>query len=155
MAGKSVVHGQGQGEALWMLGGLYEIRLSSDETDGTLTIMEMTIPEGAGPPPHIHDGDETVYVVEGTATYHIGDELIEVGPGSVIHLPAGTTETFEPHGTVRLVLSYRPGGIDKFFSEAAERATSRDVPPPMTSPPDFERLAALASNYGLTLLPPP
>ena len=48
MAGKSVVHGQGESEALWMLGGLYEIRLSSDETDGTLTIMEMTVPEGAG-----------------------------------------------------------------------------------------------------------
>ena len=156
MGDKSVVRSAGESEALWMLGGLYEVKLSSDETNGALTVMEMTIPEGMGPPLHVHDVDETVYVLEGTARYHIGDETVEAGPGSVIHLPAGTWETFEPQGTtVRVLISYRPGGIDKFFVEAGERAKAREVPPPMESPPDFERLAAIASRYGLQLQPPP
>jgi hypothetical protein len=32
-----------------MLGGLYDIRVSSDETDGAMAVIEFTIPEGAGP----------------------------------------------------------------------------------------------------------
>jgi hypothetical protein len=95
-----------------------------------------------------------VTVIDGTARFHIDGDTVELGPGSVAHFPAGTQETFEPLGHVRLVITYTPGGIDKFFAQAGEPATSRQVPPPPTSPPDFEHLAALAQRHGLRLLPP-
>jgi quercetin dioxygenase-like cupin family protein len=154
MADKAIVHTAGRGEAFWMLGGLYEVLLSGDETNGEATIMQMTMPAGMGPPPHTHPGEETVYVVDGTLNYHIAGEVFEGGPGSLFHLPAGTVECFDPTSTARVVVTYRPGGIEKFFAEAGEPAQRREVPPAPTSPPDVARLAEIGQRYGMQIQPP-
>lgn len=54
MGASNVVSKRGEGQAFWMLGGLYEVRVPSEATNGALTVMEMTIPPGMGPPPHTH-----------------------------------------------------------------------------------------------------
>jgi quercetin dioxygenase-like cupin family protein len=151
----TVVRTRGEGRALWMLGGLYEVKVSGEETDGGMTIVEMTIPAGMGPPPHTHPGAEAVYILEGTVRYHIGDETVGGGPGSFFHIPKGTWERFEPTSTVRLLVIYQPGGIDEFFAEAGTDAQARELPPPPESPPDVERLAAIAERYGMEMAPPP
>jgi quercetin dioxygenase-like cupin family protein len=89
----SVKRERGEGQAIWMLGGLYDIRISGDETDGALTLMELTIPPGMAPPPHVHSAAETVYVVEGAVRYHIGDDTFDAGPGAVFHIPARSTSS--------------------------------------------------------------
>jgi quercetin dioxygenase-like cupin family protein len=155
MTEKTVVRKSGDGQAFWMLGGLYEVLLSSDESNGAVTIMHMTIPAGMGPPPHTNPGAESVYVIDGTVTYHIAGEMIDGGPGSLFHVPAGTLEWFEPTSTARVLVTYTPGGIDKFFAEAGEPAQRREVPPPPTAPPDVERLAAIGARYGMEIQPPP
>jgi quercetin dioxygenase-like cupin family protein len=142
------------GHCIWLLGGLYEVLVSSDETEGKATVMQFTIPVGAAPPLHRHDCDETVYVVDGTLSYQIGREIFEGGAGSAFQIPAGTEETFEPTSTVKLVVNYAPGGIDKFFAEAGEPAKARGLPPAPTSQPDLARLAEIGARHGLTLLPP-
>lgn len=154
MSGKAVVSGVGRGRAIWMLGGLYEVLVSGDETNGKTTVMHFTIPVGAAPPLHRHDGDETVFVLEGTLNYHIGGETFEGGPGSVFHIPAGTEENFEPTSMVKLVVHYEPGGIDRFFTAAGEPARTREIPPAPTAPPDIERLAQIGAAHGLHLVPP-
>ena len=151
MGDKLIVRHHGEGEALWMLGGLYEVKAASDETNGQLTVMELTIPEGAGPPPHIHSTGEAVYVIEGKLRYRIGDDTIEAKAGDFFYFPAGTIETFEPIGTVRVLLCYTPGGLDKFFEEYADKATSRTVPK-QAGAPDVERLTKLADKHGLQLV---
>ncbi len=155
MADGSVVRNDGEGDAYWFLGGLYEVRLSSDETNGAVTLMQFTIPEGMAPPLHVHDGDETVTVLEGRARFHIGDETVELGPGAAVFFPAGTQETFEPIGQVKTLVAYTPGGIDKFFAEVGERASTREIPPPPEGPPDFAHLAEVAERNGLRLIGPP
>jgi quercetin dioxygenase-like cupin family protein len=152
---RTVVRNRGEGKALWMLGGLYEVKASSEETDGAMTIMEMTIPAGMGPPPHTHPGAEAVYVLEGTVRYHIDDETVEGGPGSFFCIPKGTWEQFEPTSTVRLLVVYEPGGIEDFFAEAGEEASAHELPPPPESPPDVERLTAIGKRYGMEVAPPP
>ena len=155
MSDKTVVRKSGEGDAYWFLGGLYEVLLSSDDTNGESTIMRFTIPVGMGPPLHSHDQQETVYVVDGTATYHVGGELIDAEPGAIFHFPPGTEETWEPKTTTTVVATYRPGGIDKFFAKLGERATRREVPPAPTSPPDVERLAQEGAKFGLHIQGPP
>ncbi len=155
MTEKTVTRQSGQGQAFWMLGGLYEVLLSSDETNGATTVMQFTVPVGMAPPAHSHSGTETIYVVDGTLTYHIGGELIDAGPGSIFHIPPGTPEFFEPTSTAKLVVTYVPGGMDKFFAEVAEPAQRREIPPAPTSPPDVERLAKVGAKYGMTLEAPP
>lgn len=147
----------GEGTALWFLGGLYEIKVSGEETDGVLTVMEITTPPGYGPPPHRHDGGEVVCVLEGTLTYHIGDEAVEGTPGSVFHIAPGTLEWFEPTGStpLRVLVTYTPGGIDAFFREMGEPALGNTLPPPLTAAPDLARIVEVAAKYGLHIEPPP
>lgn len=152
--GKVIARGAGEGTALWMLGGLYELKATSDETDGEMSVVEMTIPVGMGPPPHIHDCGEATYVLEGTGIYHVDGRTVEAGPGSFFYFPAGTEETFEPTSDMRVLIVYAPGGIDKFFAEAGEPASTREAPPEPDEPPDLESLAAIAAKYGLELRAP-
>lgn len=154
MAANAVVHRAGEGKAFWMLGGLYEVLLSSDETNGATTIMQMTMPAGMGPPPHIHHGvTETVYVIDGTITYEFDGRKVDGGPGSLFRIPADTRERFLPTSTARVLVTYEPGGIDKFFAEAGEPAERREIPPAPASPPDVERLAKVGARYGLDMQP--
>lgn len=149
--GKSLVRPPGHGDAYWVLGGLYEVLASSEETTGASTIMQMTIPEGAGPPPHTHPGSESVYVLEGQVRFHVDDEEHEAGPGAFFHFPAGTLETFEPLTTAKLLVTYEPGGIDRFFAEIGEPAQARELPPPSDTPPDLERVARIGEQYGMQM----
>jgi quercetin dioxygenase-like cupin family protein len=153
MGDKLVMRNRGEGDAIWMLGGLYEVKAAGDETNGAMTVMEVTVPVGAAPPPHIHDCGEAVYILEGRGRYHIGDDVREVGPGSFLYFPAGTIETFEPVETMRVLLIYSPGGMDGFFHEAGDRAQSHTVPP-QAGPPDVERLVEIGNRHGLQLLGP-
>ena len=132
------------------------MRASSDDTGGELTAMEMTIPPGMGPPPHVHQGGESVYVLEGRVRYHIAGDVHEGGPGTFFYVPAGIEENFEPadDNPVRLLVIYTPGGMDRFFAEAGEPAERREIPPPSDTPPDLERLSAVAEKYGLELRVP-
>jgi quercetin dioxygenase-like cupin family protein len=152
--GKTVVRNPGEGEAFWMLGGLYEVKASSDETDGQATIMEMRIPEGSGPPPHTHPGGEAVYIIEGTVRYHIEDDVIEGGPGSFFYIPEGTMENFEPTSEIHILVIYTPGGMEKFFAEAGEKAERYEIPPPPDGPPDIERFVAIGQKYGMNISVP-
>ena len=156
MASTTVINKPGEGDAIWMLNSLYEVRASSDDTGGELTAMEMTIPPGMGPPPHVHEGGESVYVLEGQVRYHIGGDVHEGGPGTFFYVPAGIEENFEPadDNPVRLLVIYTPGGMDLFFEEAGEPAERREIPPPSDAPPDIERLSAIAAKHGLELRVP-
>jgi quercetin dioxygenase-like cupin family protein len=154
MASETVVRAPGEGDAVWMLGGRYEVKVAGEETNGALTVVEMWMPAGMGPPPHTHPGGESVYVLEGRLRYHIGDETIEGGPGSFFHIPEGTLEFFEPTEELRVLVTYTPGGIDGFFADAGEPAQSPGLPPPPDAPPDVERLASIAERYGMDIQAP-
>jgi quercetin dioxygenase-like cupin family protein len=154
MAEKTVARKAGEGTAFWMLGGLYELKASADETGGAMTIMEMTIPAGSGPPPHTHSGGEAVYVIEGKIRYHIEDDVIEGGPGSFFYIPEGTWENFEPTEPVRLLVIYAPGGQEEFFADAGEPAGAHELPPPPEGPPDIEGLMAAAERHGMKIRAP-
>ena len=156
MEGKTVVRKPGEGDAIWMLDSLYEVKASAEETGGELTAMVMTIAPGMGPPPHEHPGGESVYVLEGQVRYHIGGETYEAWPGSFFYIPAGIEENFEPAGDtpIRVFVMYTPGGIDRFFAEAGEPAMRRELPPPSESPPDFERIVRIGAEHGMRISAP-
>ena len=154
MADVTVVCNRDEGDAVWMLGGRYEVKASADDTGGAMTVMEMWMPAGMGPPPHTHPGTESVYVLEGRLRYHIGEQTFEGTPGSFFHIPAGIVENFEPTEESRVLVTYSPGGIERFFTEAGEPARSPGLPPPPDGPPDIERLASIAARYGMEIQQP-
>ena len=48
--------------------------------------------------PHTHNFDQSALVVSGTAKYYVGDQRNEMGPGSVLLIPAGVEHYIEPVG---------------------------------------------------------
>jgi quercetin dioxygenase-like cupin family protein len=144
-----------EGRALWLLGGLYEILVTGDETDGKTTVMRMTAAKGTGSPPHTHPGEEILFVLNGELDIHIGDDVVHATPGAVFYFPAGTREWFEAVTDATVLVTYTPGGIDKFFAEVGEVALARTLPLPSTEPPDFERIIRTAAKYGMNIEAPP
>jgi mannose-6-phosphate isomerase-like protein (cupin superfamily) len=53
---------------------------------------------GMEPRPHSHEFDQIAMITKGTAIYHIGDDPNEVGPGSIMLIPAGVSHYIEPTG---------------------------------------------------------
>jgi quercetin dioxygenase-like cupin family protein len=154
MAAETVINERGEGDAVWMLGGRYEVKASSEQTNGAMTVMELWMPPGMGPPPHTHPGTESVYVLEGRVRYNIGGDTFDGGPGAFFHILPGTLENFEPTEETRVLVVYTPGGIDKFFAEAGEPAAGPGLPPAPEGPPDLERLTSIAARYGMDIQQP-
>jgi quercetin dioxygenase-like cupin family protein len=156
---KAFALGPDQGEALWILGGLYTFKAMGKDTDGAYTLVEVQGPPGFSIPVHLHEREhEGFYVAEGRATIFLADEPVEVPAGSFAFAPIGAKHTFRLDApNTRLILLLTPGnaGHEGMFDEMGEPAKERVLPPPPESPPDPERLAAIASRYGTRIVGPP
>ncbi len=67
------------------------------------SLAEARLPVEAKTTPHYHPQTEEIYyILEGTGSMRIGDELREVGPGDAIAIPPGATHQIENTGSVLL-----------------------------------------------------
>ncbi|MBY6090601.1 MULTISPECIES: cupin domain-containing protein [Rhodobacterales] len=39
------------------------------------------------PKPHKHENEQIAYIVSGTVDFHVGDEVVRMGPGAIITVP--------------------------------------------------------------------
>ena len=53
--------------------------------------------------PHSHDFVQIALILSGTAIYNVGDVPNEVGPGSILVIPAGAEHYIEPTGDERVM----------------------------------------------------
>jgi quercetin dioxygenase-like cupin family protein len=140
------------GLAFWGPGDSYRFLITGAETGGAYFAMEAIVPAGGGPPPHIHrNEDETFYVLEGELEFLLGDRLVTGTAGDFVNVPRGIVHRFHNAGTARarLILTFTPAGIEKFFEETLERADNLDQPPPDNIQEVAARYAEAAPRYGL------
>jgi quercetin dioxygenase-like cupin family protein len=145
----------GEGPSVWVLGDLYTFKINSEDTGGAFAVLESTIAPQNGPPPHLHrNEDESFYVISGDFSFLLGGTQIAAAAGAMVHVPRGSVHTFKNVGAVpgRLLVTVAPGGLEKFFAEFGDPATDPAGPPP-ASPPDMEKLMALAAKYGIEIQP--
>ena len=117
--------------------------------------MEAIVPPGGGPPPHIHrHEDETFYIVEGECGLLLGEEWITAGVGDFVNVPRGTVHRFQNQGTeaMRMILTFTPAGIEKFFEETLERTLDPTAHIPDNVDAVAARYAAAAPRYGIEFL---
>jgi quercetin dioxygenase-like cupin family protein len=146
----------GEGPALWVVGDLYTILASGDDTGGACALIHAVVIPGGGPPPHIHRReDEAFFVIEGDVSFQADGRTIQATAGTWIALPRGSLHTFRNAGTTlaKMLILVSPAGLEKFFAEVGQVATDRSSSPPVT-PADIERLLAVAPRYGLEIQPP-
>jgi quercetin dioxygenase-like cupin family protein len=76
--------------------------VESGDSNGTASVFECYVPANARmPAPHSHDGfEETIYGLEGTTTWTIDGDTVEVGPGEAVCVKRGQIHGFENRGSV-------------------------------------------------------
>jgi quercetin dioxygenase-like cupin family protein len=127
--------------------------LGGEETEGELSLVELSGLPGSGPGPHIDPWRETFYVLDGELTFRYEHDgavrSVVAGPGDAFTVPSGAGHAFSvtsPEPARYLILS-TPAGIDAFFADAGEPIGQATLP---TDPPAFDRdrLVAAFAKYG-------
>jgi quercetin dioxygenase-like cupin family protein len=151
--------GPADGEAMWVLGGLYTWKALGAQTGGEYSLCEVRGPAGFAAPLHSHEREnEGFYVASGEVTLVLAENETRLVEGSFGFAPAGAPHTFRLDSPeARLLLLITPGaaGHEGMFAEMGEPATDRGLPDPPDGPPDFASLAAVAAKHGTTILGPP
>jgi mannose-6-phosphate isomerase-like protein (cupin superfamily) len=125
------------------------IRLSSSDTHGALSIVDITVPPGFGPPRHLHHReDEILRVVNGRLVVWTPDRSFALEPGEVISLPKGVPHTWRSYGDqpVRFVMDCLPGGFENIYPLVVEHQVMLD---------DIVSLAKIAVEFGIEVVGPP
>jgi quercetin dioxygenase-like cupin family protein len=94
------------------------IWVRSEDSEGRVGIVEVTVPAGwEGPPLHHHAFDEAFHVLEGELTFQLGDELVRARAGSFAFVPGGAIHTLAncSEDAARYLLVCTPGGFERRF----------------------------------------
>jgi quercetin dioxygenase-like cupin family protein len=148
--------GRGEGTSFWLLTDLFTFKVVGDDTNGALTVAELTAVPEMGPPPHIHrHSDETFYVLEGTFDFSLAGQPFSAGAGSFVHLPKGVVHTHSAGGgaPARAVVMQSPAGVERFIMEAGQPATDRSIRPAPPSMSELQRVVAIALKHGIEVPP--
>lgn len=145
-----------QAPAYWLVGVLWNIVLSAEDTAGQFTMMDQLMPRGSGPPPHVHERyDEGFFVIAGQIEYVVGAgddrQTLVAEDGASVWIPRGTPHAFRVLSeTARALNFYTPGGFDESISHQATPAARRELPPPGSveaDPTAFPRDEAKRAEY--------
>ena len=125
----------------WMLDGV--------ETDDRVSVVEHPMsPRALAAPLHLHTReDEYSYVLEGRMGALLGDDVVEAGPGDLVHKPRDQWHTFWNAGDepCRILEIIAPAGFERFFMELDAIGGAIRADP--------ETLARLNDRYGLLMQP--
>jgi mannose-6-phosphate isomerase-like protein (cupin superfamily) len=105
-------------------------------------------PRALAAPLHLHTReDEYSFVLEGRMGALLGDDVVEAGPGDLVHKPRDQWHTFWNAGDepCRILEIISPAGFEVFFREL------NDLGGAITADP--EELAQLNERYGLIMQP--
>src|SRR5438876_6936963 len=86
----------GEGRTIAVVGDVYRLLATGDDTNGKYALWEAIVPPGGGPPPHVHSRvEESFYILEGEITFQIGDQRIMTTAGTFANMPVGTPHSFK------------------------------------------------------------
>ncbi len=123
--------------------------IDGDETGGGFSLVEHPMsPRALAAPLHRHlREDEYSYVLEGRMGALLGDEVLQAGPGDLVHKPRNQWHTFWNAGDepCRILEIIAPAGFERFFAELDALGGALAAPP--------EQMAELCGRYELEMQP--
>lgn len=133
-----------------VLGGFpIDSKVSTQDTDGGLFIIENLNQKKGGPPRHLHyEQEEWFYAIEGEYLLEIGEEQFDLSPGDSILAPRKVPHAwaFKGKDNGRLLIAFQPAGLmESFFQELAK----------INGEPDKTVLKRLFNSHGMEITGPP
>jgi quercetin dioxygenase-like cupin family protein len=146
MARQLAVVKSGEGESLSVMGAGVKFLCTADRTDKAWSLMEVALPEGAGPPPHHHPWDEAYYVVQGQVRFSLDGREQVVGAGDFIYAPGGTIHGFQGASAqgARILVFDAPAHAESFF---------REVDRQVKGPSDMSKVPQIGRQHQIEFLP--
>jgi mannose-6-phosphate isomerase-like protein (cupin superfamily) len=138
----SLVLQRGEGTVLEVMRSRVLIRVSSEETGGAFSVVEMNAPAGFQAPPVLHrhlDVDWYGFVEQGEVAMELDGREERIRAGGIVVVPRGVAfRWWNPSAEegVRWHCTYTPGGFERFFIQMYERLTELGgaaTPPQMAS----------------------
>lgn len=130
------------GDLVTVMGIRHRVAVTAGQSGGAFTLLEMSVPHGAGVPAHVHTReDEVFHVVEGAAEFLVGDARVDARAGATVVGPRG-----KPHGfkatsrdACRMLVVVTPGGFERFLGE-------------LRGAKDPASIASVAARYGISFV---
>jgi mannose-6-phosphate isomerase-like protein (cupin superfamily) len=123
--------------------------LGGAEAGGRLSLVEHPMsPRALAAPLHRHSReDEYSLVLEGRMGALLGDEVVEAGPGDLVHKPRNQWHTFWNAGDepCRILEVISPAGFEHYFRELVAMGGVAEAQP--------DALAQLNERYGIEMRP--
>lgn len=128
--------------------------VEGSDSNGTASVFECYVPaKSRMPAPHSHDGfEETIYGVEGTTTWTIDGDTVDVGPGEAVCVQRGQIHGFQNHGDVDA--TFLAIATPAVFGPAYFREIGKVLAASAGGPPDLAALGEVMRRHGLTPAPP-
>lgn len=120
------------------------IRISSEETGGAYSMLEIEADRGYGTPMHIHERNDAHFVIiAGEARFAYGESTADISAGASLTVRRGIPHAWGNLSNValRMLVTFTPGGIDELFRIMAKGG---DI--------DF---SALLERFGCPIVGPP
>lgn len=135
----------GSGETLEVIGGdRVTLKLTGEDTGGTLALLETIVPPQAGPPRHVHHREsETFYILEGEFEFEVDGAKFTASEGATLFAPMGVPHQFKntTDQPGKILVVCQPAGFEHFIKEFATI--------PVDVPPDPVQMAAIAAKHGV------
>ena len=119
-------------QPLHVLGTEVRFLCEAHSTNNAWSLMEVTVPRDAGPPPHTHAWDEAYFITAGEVRFSVGEQSFTASGGDFVYTLGGT-----PHGfcgvseqPARVLIFDAPAHAGSFFKRVSREVKDlpRDLP---------------------------
>jgi quercetin dioxygenase-like cupin family protein len=117
---------------LHVLGTEVRFLCEGHDTHSAWSLMEVTLPQDSGPPPHSHQWDEAYFITEGEVQFTVGDQRFIATAGDFVYTPGSVVHGF--HGAsqrpARVLIFDAPAHAGAFFKRVDREVKElpRDLP---------------------------
>lgn len=134
--------------ALEVLGAQVRFLCEGHETSQAWSLMHVTLPLDAGPPPHRHQWAEAYFVTAGEVAFSVGERHFVAGVGDFVHAPAGVVHALSgaSQQPAQLLIFDAPAHAGAFF-----KRVDREVG---EMPRDLPKVLAIGAQTGVEFMPP-
>lgn len=124
-----------------LMGGRQTIKLKSEDTNKSMSVIYSMVPAGSGIPVHVHSLEDEIFeITEGELEVSLDGKVHTMAKGDMVFLPKNVPHGFKATKDTNMWVTLIPGGSEEMFVEMAA------LPP---GPPDMEKVSRIAEGYGI------